>query len=416
MGKHNIESAPIQISVCDASFKTASDRNTHRRKHLRKDSPLPTAKGLPRNASFTCTECGKVFKVGTVIILTMSDGLSQEHSTNRTPGFQKARGVCSCTITYHFGLFSCYFFSHGLQKKSHCQLHHKMQHVDKMSGIIYKCGACSKDFQHKSYLMAHINQCHAPKRFSCSKCLKEFTHSYMLRKHQSLGRCKGYPTTNSPYKCGRCGTTFTLKGNLTKHLADPKRCRIKNQQLEYMVIVEEKGDEVNSVGSHQVMQVAALREEEAAAVEVTQRILGNGDSEPAPVPQEVVLTNFQNAEPVTLTIEEAEPDSIPEGIMTGQISCSVDEAGNSVIFVSEDGTPISATDLPPEMQQKIATEISEGNYQPAKMEYSTNPVVEVPEVERGTEVVDAGSGTPVMFHVVSPDAGMEQEVETEVQC
>ena len=122
-----------------------------------------------------------------------------------------------------------------------CKSHEKLQHVEKQEGVSYNCTVCDKKFALQHYLLAHIQQRHAPRRFHCLVCSHGFTHRYELKRHQERGRCSAIPEAAKPYSCPRCSMRFTLKGNLQKHMSMPGRCRraIDSDRGGYVMIVEE---------------------------------------------------------------------------------------------------------------------------------------------------------------------------------
>ncbi|KYM94375.1 hypothetical protein ALC62_14990 [Cyphomyrmex costatus] len=72
----------------------------------------------------------------------------------------------------------------------------------------YTCGLCSKSFSYEKIKdLYNVGMTH-----KCEKCPREFKHKSSLRIHDRTHN------NEKPFKCDVCGTRFTQKGNLKKHV------------------------------------------------------------------------------------------------------------------------------------------------------------------------------------------------------
>ena len=76
----------------------------------------------------------------------------------------------------------------------------------------HQCGYCGKRFARKDNLKVHLSSAHAhAESTQCTKCAKTFETPYALRQHMRWH-------TDKKYECAVCGTSFTWKCYLTRHM------------------------------------------------------------------------------------------------------------------------------------------------------------------------------------------------------
>ena len=75
----------------------------------------------------------------------------------------------------------------------------------------------------------HHRNAHGPRTKQCPLCLRWFVTESSL-KHHAISCQNAKPYQN--YMCKICGTKFTLKGNLTKHLQSPEKCHRAKMRME----------------------------------------------------------------------------------------------------------------------------------------------------------------------------------------
>lgn len=100
----------------------------------------------------------------------------------------------------------------SLQK--HKKKHHKKE-------LKYQCSECGKKFMEKLHFQGHFNSHHKIKTEKCRKCGSKFTYRSSLNKHLLTCGLK----TGKAYECAVCKQVFTRKAALLDHVngmhADP---------------------------------------------------------------------------------------------------------------------------------------------------------------------------------------------------
>ena len=79
----------------------------------------------------------------------------------------------------------------------------------------FKCEICEKTFSTNHIKNQHIRNAHGKVEiFTCNVCNKTFGKNHQLTLHQKYYHQEG----PRPYKCDSCEKSFTLAGNLKKHI------------------------------------------------------------------------------------------------------------------------------------------------------------------------------------------------------
>ena len=80
-----------------------------------------------------------------------------------------------------------------------------------LNKTVFKCNACEKEFQFKSFLIRHEVIHTNMKPFQCDTCGKSFHDKYNLRKHMITH------TKNRPFECNTCSKCFASSKDLEQH-------------------------------------------------------------------------------------------------------------------------------------------------------------------------------------------------------
>ncbi|RZC14267.1 zinc finger protein 271-like, partial [Asbolus verrucosus] len=103
-------------------------------------------------------------------------------------------------------------FSYANSLKVHLLLHFPKSGADDEGNAQYRCPSCPKSFRHPSSLQYHRDSEHTNgRRFVCNKCDKPFKHRQLLQRHQLVH------SDERPHRCTECNSAFKTRANLIHH-------------------------------------------------------------------------------------------------------------------------------------------------------------------------------------------------------
>ena len=185
---------------------------------------------------FKCLQCG--FSYTTQELL--DDHTLSEHS----PENSKIK-CSSCPVTFatkrifNFHMqqchpdtcFTCHLCNQILYSSTKYNSHYAKQHEGEVPPPLangngnsatfgeFQCRFCSKDYNNKNSLKAHMRTKHLNSRtFSCQVCPKKFTSSSNLKTHTRIVHLM-----ERPYECDECDKSYASEGGLSAHqVKEPK--------------------------------------------------------------------------------------------------------------------------------------------------------------------------------------------------
>ena len=165
LSEHSPENSKIKCSSCPVTFATKRIFNFH----MQQCHP---------DTCFTCHLCNQILYSST----KYNSHYAKQHEGELPPPLENGNGNCAT-----FGEFQCRF--------------------------------CSKDYNNKNSLKAHMRTKHLNSRtFSCQVCPKKFTSSSNLKTHTRIVHLM-----ERPYECDECDKSYASEGGLSAHqVKEPK--------------------------------------------------------------------------------------------------------------------------------------------------------------------------------------------------
>ncbi|XP_063235241.1 zinc finger protein 16-like [Bacillus rossius redtenbacheri] len=222
---------PFMCEHCGRRFKSASNLTVHIRS---------CSGDLP----YRCKKCDRKF----TLRAHLRSHISARHGNNA----RAKCSLCSKGFSRNSDLVA-HMKSHSKEKLHKCNIcgkcYSSVSNLNQHSKIhfedrLYKCDICTKNFKHKSTLIDHINQHKGLKLYECDSCKKRFVSVRSFHAHQKwhAGTLKRYTckvcgktmfsglsvhmlthTQQKPHSCAKCGTTFSVRSSLNKHIR--KHCK-----------------------------------------------------------------------------------------------------------------------------------------------------------------------------------------------
>ena len=205
-------------SLQESSRLSVSSNSTESQRG--KKSPTPREVNPPKQKTFTCPECGKVFNAHYNLTRHMPVHTGARPFVCKIcgKGFRQASTLCrhkiihtaekphkcqtcgkafnrSSTLNTHTRIhanykpFVCEFCGKGFHQKGNYK-NHKLTHSGEKA---YKCNICNKAFHQIYNLTFHMHTHNDKKPFSCKICGKGFCRNFDLKKHMRKLHDSGSP-------------------------------------------------------------------------------------------------------------------------------------------------------------------------------------------------------------------------------
>ena len=121
--------------------------------------------------------------------------------------------VCS-TMFFHEDMLRDHMAKHGVSKI----FRHNFENTELEAKPDLKCYQCSSIFDSKVNLTRHIESVHFKESIECPDCDKSFSRKDNYEAHRKTKH--SIVVSSTGWKCGKCGKTFNLKRNFTRHLQE----------------------------------------------------------------------------------------------------------------------------------------------------------------------------------------------------
>lgn len=199
----------VLCPICNKTFASISNRNTH----------LNTHKEKLRHA---CTECGKEFS--TAIALQVHLEYFHTEYFDATPSGFSCKlcaevGRTKQAILQHINKNHLHVTTFLCDKCGKCFWNKSSlkAHVSIHSDVkAFMCQICSKAFKLKSSLRAHIRTHSQERKFVCDECGKTFKKHFTLTEHKKVHA--GF----FPFLCNVCNKAFVSKSSCNAHVKNHK--------------------------------------------------------------------------------------------------------------------------------------------------------------------------------------------------
>ncbi|XP_044267223.1 zinc finger protein 271-like isoform X2 [Tribolium madens] len=189
---------------------------------------------------------------------------------------------------------------------------HKKRHLDERP---HRCEYCQKSFLHKVTLRCHMRRHFDERPFKCQQCPKTFPEAWALKKHERLH------TGEKPYKCDLCSKAFADSSNLAKHRRTHRN--LKDKQMLFVTYEKDGGD--------------------------------------------AIVTYIEPQDTVVETNEIINVAEEIDGVKTIQLQQLVDQEGNPISFITQDGQQVKVVTSNEDGQENIQGLLPDGTLVPISL-------------------------------------------------
>ncbi|XP_063903188.1 zinc finger protein 271-like isoform X2 [Zophobas morio] len=204
--------------------------------------------------------------------------------------------------------YQCDYCGRAFTTSSQFRLH-KKRHLDERP---HRCEYCPKSFLYKVTLRCHMRRHLDERPFKCPHCPKTFPEAWTLKKHERVH------TGEKPYKCDLCSKAFADSSNLAKHRRIHRN--FKDKQMLFVTYEKDVGDAI-------VTYIEPQDSESNTLVHVT---------------------------------EDVEHQTI-------QLQQLVDQEGNPISFITQDGQQVKVVTSTEDGQENIQGLLPDGTLVPISL-------------------------------------------------
>lgn len=206
-------SSCLPCSLCGRRFAFPSDLAAHVTKHHHNQGSSGGPQGPPNGHQLQCEVCERLFQYPSQL---------RDHMLVHT---QVRRFACqSCGMRFmkehhlrnhqatHSAVkpFACPICGRAFSLKANMERHLLIHEAERR----FACERCGKRFSQPQTLKMHLVSHADVKPFSCTVCGKGLARAHNLRAHMAIHQ------SSKPHHCPDCTSTFTLRGNLVRHLKE----------------------------------------------------------------------------------------------------------------------------------------------------------------------------------------------------
>lgn len=186
-GVHQPAAHQLQCEVCERLFQYPSQLRDHMLVHT-------------QVRRFACHDCGMRF---------MKEHHLRNHLVTHSP----------------VKPFPCPVCGRAFSLKANMERHVLIHEAQRRFG----CERCGKRFSQPQTLKMHLVSHAEVKPYSCSECGKGLARAHNLRAHMAIH------LANKPHRCPDCTSTFTLRGNLVRHLKEKHATSLPGEAVQTLL-------------------------------------------------------------------------------------------------------------------------------------------------------------------------------------
>ncbi|XP_064475059.1 zinc finger protein 436-like [Ornithodoros turicata] len=242
----------LPCSLCGRRFAFPSDLAAHVTKHHHGQGSNGSTPGPTSGHHLQCEVCERLFQYPSQL---------RDHMLVHT---QVRRFACqSCGMRFmkehhlrnhqatHSAVkpFSCPVCGRAFSLKANMERHLLIHETERR----FACERCGKRFSQPQTLKMHLVSHADIKPYTCSVCGKGLARAHNLRAHMAIHQ------HSKPHRCPDCTSTFTLRGNLVRHLKEKHGVIVPRSGEDFPQSTEPPSTSANPVSDNESQRAAAKR-------------------------------------------------------------------------------------------------------------------------------------------------------------